>query len=581
MGTIFSRVKLSGKHVAALLALMLLSAVTAMLLPTALASMIDIGVAGENRNTILIIAAVMATLAILGCLFNMAATVLSAKVSTKFAADLRREIFHQVQDFSAAEMERFGTASLVTRSTSDVTNIQMFLSLLLRLGVTAPLMAVAGLVLSSLTGGELSSVLSLAIPALIIGVGVILIFVSRYSVTLRQRIDRLNKIFLETLEGVRVIRAFNRQGKEMERFSQANGELASMTILSGRVTALLMPVIQVIFGGTTAAVMGMGSWYVSAGEMAVGDLVANSQYISMILAAIMMLALVIMLFPVSYACAKRIAEVLNTESSIKDGRYSAALRIGRACVAFDHVTFTYPGADEPVLKDVSFECRAGEVTAIIGRTGCGKSSILKLIPRLYDATVGHVYVDDMNVKQYKLNELRDLIGYIPQKNVLFSGDVASNLRFGDQDSSEEQWRQAAYIACADEFIEQKPDGYHAEIAQGGTNLSGGQRQRMAIARAVVKKPEIYLFDDSFSALDVKTDKTLRMRLRESMGDSTMLIVAQRVGSILDADRILVMEDGQIVGRGKHRELLHTCPLYREIAELQLGEEEVKHELECV
>ena len=581
MGTIFSRVKLSGKHVAALLALMLLSAVTAMLLPTALASMIDIGVAGENRNTILIIAAVMATLAILGCLFNMAATVLSAKVSTKFAADLRREIFHQVQDFSAAEMERFGTASLVTRSTSDVTNIQMFLSLLLRLGGTAPLMAVAGLVLSSLTGGELSSVLSLAIPALIIGVGVILIFVSRYSVTLRQRIDRLNKIFLETLEGVRVIRAFNRQGKEMERFSQANGELASMTILSGRVTALLMPVIQVIFGVTPAAVMGMGSWYVSAGEMAVGDLVANSQYISMILAAIMMLALVIMLFPVSYACAKRIAEVLNTESSIKDGRYSAALRKGRACVAFDHVTFTYPGADEPVLKDVSFECRAGEVTAIIGRTGCGKSSILKLIPRLYDATVGHVYVDDMNVKQYKLNELRDLIGYIPQKNVLFSGDVASNLRFGDQDSSEEQWRQAAYIACADEFIEQKPDGYHAEIAQGGTNLSGGQRQRMAIARAVVKKPEIYLFDDSFSALDVKTDKTLRMRLRESMGDSTMLIVAQRVGSILDADRILVMEDGQIVGRGKHRELLHTCPLYREIAELQLGEEEVKHELECV
>ena len=230
---------------------------------------------------------------------------------------------------------------------------------------------------------------------------------------------------------------------------------------------------------------------------------------------------------------------------------------------------------------LSFECRAGEVTAIIGRTGCGKSSILKLIPRLYDATVGHVYVDDMNVKQYKLNELRDLIGYIPQKNVLFSGDVASNLRFGDQDSSEEQWRQAAYVACADEFIEQKPDGYHAEIAQGGTNLSGGQRQRMAIARAVVKKPEIYLFDDSFSALDVKTDKTLRMRLRESMGDSTMLIVAQRVGSILDADRILVMEDGQIVGRGKHRELLHTCPLYREIAELQLGEEEVKHELECV
>lgn len=581
MGTIFSRVKLSGKHIASLLALMLLSAVTAMLLPTALASMIDIGVAGESRSAILVIAAVMAALAILGCLFNMAATVLSAKVSTKFAADLRREIFHQVQDFSAAELEKFGTASLVTRSTSDVTNVQMFLSMLLRLGVTAPLMAVAGLVLSSLTGGELSSVLNLAIPALILGAGVIIIFVSRYSVALRQRIDRLNKLFLETLEGVRVIRAFNRQEQEMERFSQANGELASMTILSGRVTALLMPVIQVIFGVTTAAVMGMGSWYVSTGEMAVGDLVANSQYISMILAAIMLLSLVIMLFPMSYACAKRIAEVLNTENSIKCGKHGADERPERASVVFDHVTFAYPGADEPVLKDISFESRAGEVTAIIGRTGCGKSSVLKLVPRLYDTMFGHIYVDGMDVKKYKLEELRNLIGYIPQKNVLFSGNVASNLCFGNQDSGEEQWRQAAHIACADEFIEQKPEGYHAAIAQGGTNLSGGQRQRMAIARAVVKKPEIYLFDDSFSALDMKTDKTLRARLRESMGDSTMIIVAQRVGSILDADRILVMEDGQIVGTGTHRELLHTCPLYREIAELQLGEEEVKHELESV
>ena len=581
MGTIFSRVKLSGKHIASLLALMLLSAVTAMLLPTALASMIDIGVAGESRSAILVIAAVMAALAILGCLFNMAATVLSAKVSTKFAADLRREIFHQVQDFSAAELEKFGTASLVTRSTSDVTNVQMFLSMLLRLGVTAPLMAVAGLVLSSLTGGELSSVLNLAIPALILGAGVIIIFVSRYSVALRQRIDRLNKLFLETLEGVRVIRAFNRQEQEMERFSQANGELASMTILSGRVTALLMPVIQVIFGVTTAAVMGMGSWYVSTGEMAVGDLVANSQYISMILAAIMLLSLVIMLFPMSYACAKRIAEVLNTENSIKGGKHGADERPERASVVFDHVTFAYPGADEPVLKDISFESRAGEVTAIIGRTGCGKSSVLKLVPRLYDTMFGHIYVDGMDVKKYKLEELRNLIGYIPQKNVLFSGNVASNLCFGNQDSGEEQWRQAAHIACADEFIEQKPEGYHAAIAQGGTNLSGGQRQRMAIARAVVKKPEIYLFDDSFSALDMKTDKTLRARLRESMGDSTMIIVAQRVGSILDADRILVMEDGQIVGTGTHRELLHTCPLYREIAELQLGEEEVKHELESV
>ena len=581
MRTIFSRVRLSGKSVAALLALMLLSAVTSMLLPTALASMIDVGVAGQSRSAIVVVAAVMAALSILGCVFNVAATVLSAKVSTRFAADLRHEIFHQVQSFSAAEMERFGTASLVTRSTSDVTNVQMFLSLLLRLGVTAPLMAVAGLVLSSLTGGELSTVLDLAIPALILGAGVIILLVSRYSVTLRRQIDRLNKLFLETLEGVRVIRAFNRQDREMERFAQANSELTATTILSGRVSALLMPVIQIIFGVTTAAVMGMGAWYVSASEMDVGALVANSQYISMILAAIILLAMVIMLFPMSYACAKRIAQVLNTESSVHSGSRSASGRPERASVVFDHVIFAYPGADEPVLKDISFESRAGEVTAIIGRTGCGKSTVLKLVPRIYDATVGHIYVDGMDIRQYKLEDLRELIGYIPQKNVLFSGDVASNLRFGKQDSGEEAWRQAAYIACDDEFIQQKPEGYHAEIAQGGTNLSGGQRQRMAIARAVVRQPEIYLFDDSFSALDMKTDRTLRTRLRESMGDATMLIVAQRVGSILDADRILVMENGQIVGSGTHRELLRSCPLYREIAELQLGEEEVRHELQCV
>ena len=581
MGTIFSRVKLSGKQVFALLALMLLSAVTAMLLPTALASMIDVGVAQENRSAILIIAAVMAVLALLGCLFNIAATVLSARISTKFAADLRREVFHRVQDLSAAEVEKFGTASLVTRSTSDVTNVQVFLSLLLRLGVTAPLMAVAGLVLSSLTGGELSSVLNLAIPALLLGAGAIVIFVSRYSVALRQKIDRLNKRFLETLEGVRVIRAFNQQEKEMARFDEANGDLAALTIRSGRVSALLMPVIQVIFGVTTAAVMGMGAWYVSTGEMDVGALVANSQYISMILAAIMMLALVILLFPMSYACARRIAEVLNAESSIQSGNHSASERPERASVVFDHVTFAYPGADEPVLKDISFESRAGEVTAIIGRTGCGKSSVLKLVPRLYDAIFGHIYVDGMDVKKYKLEDLRSLIGYVPQKNVLFSGDVASNLRFGDEQSGEEQWREAAHIACADEFIEQKDGAYHAAIAQGGTNLSGGQRQRMAIARAVVKQPEIYLFDDSFSALDMKTDRTLRARLRENMGGATMLIVAQRVSTILDADRILVMEDGQIVGNGTHKELLRTCALYREIAQLQLGEEEVAREIACV
>ena len=578
MAAIFSRVKLSGRRVAGLLIFMLLSAVASMLLPTALAGMIDTGVSGESREAIIVIALVMAALSLLSCLFNILATVLSARISTSFAAGLRREIFHKVQGFSAAEMDAFGTASLVARSTSDVTNIQLFLSLLLRLGVTAPLMAAAGLALSSATGGGLSVVLNVAIPVLIIGAGVIVIFASRYSVALRKKLDRLNRLFLESLEGVRVIRAFNREELEAERFNEANAGLTDITIRSGRVSALLVPVIQAVFGVTTAAVMGLGSWYVSAGEMDVGALVANSQYIAMILAAIMLLALVIMLFPMSYACAKRIAEVLNTESCIKDGTHAASERTGRTSVVFDHVSFAYPGADEPVLRDISFEARAGEVTAIIGRTGCGKSSVLKLIPRLYDASVGHVYVDGMDVRKYKLAELRELIGYVPQKNVLFSGDAASNLSFGDEASGEDEWRAAAHIACADEFIEQRPGGYRAEIAQGGTNLSGGQRQRMAIARAVVKRPEIYLFDDSFSALDMKTDRTLRERLRSELGGSAMIIVAQRIGSIIDADRILVMDGGAIVGCGTHRELLKSCALYRETAELQLGEEEVKNEL---
>lgn len=337
-----------------------------------------------------------------------------------------------------------------------------------------------------------------------------------------------------------------------------------------------MPVIQVIFGVTTAAVMGMGAWYVSTGEMNVGVLVANSQYISMILASMILLAVVIMMFPTAYACSKRIAEVLQTEASIRDGKKSINERESFSTVRFENVCFAYPGADEPVLENISFETRPGEVTAIIGRTGCGKSSILKLIPRLYDTTTGHIYVDGIDVKKYAVKELRELIGYVAQKNVLFSGDIASNLNFGAEHAGKSEWQDAAEISCAAEFIHKREGAYHAEIAQGGTNLSGGQRQRVAIARAIMKHPEIYLFDDSFSALDMKTDRELRNNLRATMGDSAIIMVAQRVSSILDADRILVLEDGKLVGNGTHKELLKCCPLYREIAVLQLGEEAVKN-----
>ena len=572
MKTIFSKVKLRPGQIVQLFLLVLLSAVGQMLLPSFLAQMISHGVAeGENR-IVWMYAVIMAGVTLFSCVISVLSVKIASYISTDFAAQLRTQVFSKVQEFSAAEMDRFGTASLVTRSTSDITNVQNFLTLLLRVGLLAPMMAAAGLVFSAATGGEVSSVLLVAIPVLLTVLTIIMVLASKYSIRLRKKLDQINRLFLESLEGVRVIRAFNKQKTENARFEEANEDYAMTAMAAGRITSLLMPAISVIFGVTTAAVLGMGAYYVSTGAMEVGSLVANSQYISMVLTSVMMLSLVIMMFPTSYACAKRIAEVLQTDSSIRGGKFQMENRPVRGTVEFRHVTFAYPGADEPILKDISFESRSGEVTAIIGGTGRGKSSILKLIPRLYDPMFGEVLIDGVNAKEYRTEDLRSLIGYVPQKNVLFSGDIADNLNFGNENGTEEDWKQAAKTACADEFICKKKEGYHDSVAQGGTNLSGGQRQRMAIARAMMKKPEIYVFDDSFSALDMKTDRQLRQNLKESIEDATVIMVAQRISTVLDADRILVVDDGQIVGNGTHRELLDTCPLYREIAEIQLGKE---------
>lgn len=572
MKTILSKVKLKSRQIILLFVLVLLSAVGQMLLPSFLAQMISHGVAeGENR-IIWMYAAIMAGVTVFSCIISFLSVKIASYISTDFAAQLRNQVFSKVQEFSAAEMDKFGTASLVTRSTSDITNVQNFLTLLLRVGLLAPMMAAAGLVFSAATGGKVSSVLLVAIPVLLTALTIIIVLASRYSISLRKKLDQINRLFLESLEGVRVIRAFNRQKAENERFETANKDYAMTAMAAGRITSLLMPAISVIFGVTTAAVLGMGAYYVNTGTMEVGSLVANSQYISMVLTSVMMLSLVIMMFPTSYACAKRISEVLETESSIQSGNFSINEKSMCGTVEFRHVTFAYPGADEPILKDISFVSRPGEVTAIIGGTGRGKSSILKLIPRLYDPIFGEALIDGVNAKEYRTEDLRALIGYVPQKNVLFSGDIGENLNFGNENGIEEDWEQAARIACADEFISKKKNKYHDVIAQGGTNLSGGQRQRMAIARAMMKKPEIYVFDDSFSALDMKTDRQLRENLKENIGNATVIMVAQRISTIVDADRILVVDDGQIVGNGTHKELLENCPLYREIVEIQLGKE---------
>lgn len=572
MKTILKHVKFKSKQLVALFFLILLSAFGQMLLPALLSKMISLGVVtGENR-TIWMFAAIMAGVAVFSCLISFGSVKIASGISTGFAAQLRDKVFSTVQSFSAADLDQFGTASLITRSTSDITNVQNFLTLLLRVGLLAPMMAIAGLIFSASTGGKVSFVLLFAIPVLLIVLTIIMIFASRYSIRLRRKLDHINHLFLETLEGVRVIRAFNKQKAECERFENSNEDYAMTAMTAGRITSILMPAISVIFGVTTAAVLGVGSYYVELGAMEVGSLVANSQYISMVLTSVMMLSMVIMMFPTSYACAKRIAEVLNTKSTIVDGSFPLEQRPLRSTVEFRNVTFAYPGADEPVLKDINFISNPGEITAIIGGTGRGKSSIVKLIPRLYDPLFGEILIDGVNIKDYSLKDLRSLIGYVPQKNKLFSGNIAENLNFGNENGNEKDWKEAAKIACANEFIEKKQSGFFDPIAQGGTNLSGGQRQRMAIARAIMKKPEIYVFDDSFSALDMKTDRQLRQNLKESIGDATMIIVAQRISSILNADRILVIDDGRIIGNGTHKELLESCSLYREIAEIQLGKE---------
>lgn len=575
---VFKYFRLGGKLMVGLVVFTMLSALAQMFTPTLLGGMIDGGVKAHDSGVFMTLGIAMIVLAIIQYATAIGAARLSSHLATSACATLREKLFVKVQSFSAAETDKFGTASLVARSTSDVTQIQTFLIFLLQFGVMAPLVLVTGLVLASVSGGELSTVLTIAIPILLVIVGVIVVILSRLSKTLRVKIDIVNRLFLETLTGVRPIRAFNRQKNEMDRFNVANESNAQTAIAQGRLMALLMPAIMLIFGLTTTAVLAYGSYLVGEGTIEVGALVANVQYVQMILMAIIMMSALIMFYPTFSACASRVVEVLETEVSVKDGRRSLSDRTSKGTIVFDNVSFSYPGAREAALQELSFTAVPGTTTAIIGPTGCGKSSVLKLIERLYDVTIGSVTVDGIDVRDYKLDDLRSLIGYVPQKNVLFSGDIASNLAWGDEQGDEEAWKRACRIACASEFVEGKDGVYHASVSQGGSNFSGGQRQRLAIARALMRDAEVFLFDDSFSALDMKTDRELRGNIHRELSDATIFIVAQRVGTIIDADQIIVLDQGCVVGLGTHSELLRSCDLYRELATLQLGEEAVAAEL---
>ena len=581
MIAIFKRIKMNTKQIWAAFIFVLISAVGMMLAPALVSRMLDDSVNNSDYELLIGLAVAIVALSVLACITNLISTRIASKITTAFCADLRKTFFHKVQTFSSAEIDRFGTASLITRNTTDVTTIQNFLSQFFRLGMMGPLMAAAGVIMCVAFAGKVAVVLAVAVPFMLVVMTFVLVAAGRYSTKLRTVIDKINELFLEAIEGVRVIRAFNKQDHEIKRFGEINEESSKISRKSIALSSAMYPIVTTIAGVTSVAAVLIGTPLIINGKMEASSLIAVIQYISIVLIALILTLIVASLFPDAHACFTRISEVLETETSIKNPEKETPEKTAKGTVEFRGVTFAYPNADEPVIKDISFVSRPGETTAIIGRTGCGKSSIAKLIPRLYDTLFGDVLVDGVNVRDYQLKELRDMIGYVPQKNVLFSGDIASNLNFGNENGSQEDWKEACRIACADEFVDQKKGVYHHTVAQGGTNFSGGQRQRLAIARAVMKKPEVYIFDDSFSALDMKTDKKLRQNLKESMGEATMIVVAQRVNTIMDATRILVLENGEVAGMGTHLELLRSCKLYREIAEIQLGEEEVKRELESV
>ena len=516
--------------------------------------------------------------AMLGFTLLMAAVsvlvgLLASRTAAGIGRDLRRDVFQKVVSFSHAETERFSTASLITRTTNDIQQVQMTCVMLLRMVAYAPILGVGGIWQVANTNASLSWIIVVAVTAL---VGVMLVlfkFVMPKFRIMQKLVDRLNQVSREILTGVMPIRAFSRESFEEQRFDAASRDLMQTQLFTNRAMSFMFPTMTLIMNGISLLIVWFGGLSIDAGSMQVGEMIAFITYTMQIVMSFLMLAMVSIMLPRAGVAADRIAEVLNTEISIRDPEGSAAAPAD-GTVTFEDVSFRYPGADENALEHISFTARPGETTAIIGATGCGKSTLLNLIPRFYDATEGRVLVGGADVRSLPQSALRETLGYVPQKGVLFSGTVDSNLKFGGPSITDADARKAAAIAQAADFIEAKPEGYQSPIAQGGTNVSGGQKQRLSIARAIAKKPKIYLFDDSFSALDYKTDVALRRALKAETGDATVIIVAQRISTVLHANQILVLEDGRVVGRGTHGQLLQSCPEYREIARSQLSQKEL-------
>lgn len=558
------------------LLLVFLQTMSELFLPTLMADIVDTGIAAGNTAYIVRIGLYMLLFAAGGMLCSIAASYFSAKIAIGFGRDLRSRVFSHVENFSLQEFDRIGTASLITRTTNDITQLQQVLTMMLRMMVMAPLMMLGGLIMAISKDAELSLIFVVVIPLL----GFAIFSIARKGMplfkALQSKLDRLNMVMRENLTGLRVIRAFNRDTYESKRFDGASRDLADTAISVNKLMALMMPVMMLVLNFSIIAIIGFGSVRISYGDMQVGDLMAFIQYATQILFSFLMLSVIFVMVPRASASATRINEVLQMKPEIEDPEHpvTTTLQERRGSVIFDNVTFRYPGAEQPALEQISFQAKSGEVTAIIGGTGSGKSTLVNLIPRFYDVESGQILVDGIDIRERDQASLRAKIGYVPQKALLFTGTIAENIRYGYEQATDEEMKHAATIAQASEFISEMKEGYDSVIAQGGSNVSGGQKQRLSIARALVRKPELYIFDDSFSALDFKTDSKLRAALKEETTEAAVLMIAQRVSTVMDADQIIVLEDGKIVGRGTHRELLESSEVYREIVSSQLSEEEI-------
>lgn len=527
---------------------------------------------------ILISGAKMLGLAFLAMTAAIAVTFLSARVAAVLGRNLRNSIYRKVISFSGQELNQFSTASLITRSTNDVQQVQMLFTLLFRIVLYAPILGIGGVYKVFQTDASMTWILALAVVVIMLFVALLFRIAMPRFTKLQFLIDELNLVSREILTGVPVVRAFSREKHEEERFEEANARLTKTNLFVNRCMTFMMPVMMLLMNGVTVLIVWNGAHAVNEGTMQVGNMMAFMQYAMQIIMAFLMITMMSIMIPRANVAAKRINEVIETQISIQDDQEVQSVQENKkGQIVFDHVSFAYPGADEKTLHDIDFTANKGETVAFIGSTGSGKSTLVNLIPRFFDVTEGRILVDGVDIRKLKLQDLRERIGYVPQKAVLFSGTIDSNIRYGKEDATEEDVTKAAQIAQAWEFIKEKEDGVNSSIAQGGTNVSGGQKQRLSIARAIAKEPEIYIFDDSFSALDYKTDVVLRRALKQETKDATTLIVAQRISTILHADKILVLDEGRVVGQGTHKELLKSCQVYRQIAMSQLSEEELANE----